>query len=96
LFDDGAEDNAIILVDACVVRHEVLAEVEALVRKTGYPVFAAPMGKTAVSEEYERYGGVSNPNVRIDWNTHLRRRSTSAPSVNRMSKPKLNPPNSFS
>ncbi|KAJ7690440.1 pyruvate decarboxylase THI3 [Mycena olivaceomarginata] len=69
LFDDGAEDNAIILVDACVVRHDGRAEVEALVRKTGYPVFAAPMGKTAVSEEYERYGGIylgsiSHPDVK--------------------------------
>ena len=30
-----------------------------LCEKTGFPVYASPMGKTAISEEYERYGGVS-------------------------------------
>ena len=51
--------NVIVLVDACAVRHSVKKEVDELVKKTGFPVFAAPMGKTAVDESYERYGGVS-------------------------------------
>jgi len=29
-----------------------------LLYKTGYPVYCAPMGKTAVDETYERYGGI--------------------------------------
>lgn len=54
-----AEKDIVIIVDACVVRHNVKKEVKELAEKTGFPVFAAPMGKTAVSEQYERYGGVS-------------------------------------
>jgi pyruvate decarboxylase len=51
--------EVVVLVDACAVRHHVKQEVDELVKKTGFPVFAAPMGKTAVDESYERYGGVS-------------------------------------
>ncbi|KAJ6453557.1 pyruvate decarboxylase THI3 [Mycena sanguinolenta] len=54
----SAQDDVIILVDACVVRHDVREEVNELVKKTGFPVFGAPMGKTAISEDYERYGGI--------------------------------------
>lgn len=54
-----AEGNVVILVDACAVRHHVRAEVAALIESTGFPVYAAPMGKTAVSEGGKRYGGVS-------------------------------------
>lgn len=56
-----AEQDVVILVDACAVRHGVKKELEELVAKTGFPVYAAPMGKTAVEETYERYGGVSVP-----------------------------------
>jgi len=51
--------EVVVLVDACAIRHHVKKEVDELVRKTGFPVFAAPMGKTALDETYERYGGVS-------------------------------------
>ena len=51
--------EVVVLVDACAIRHCVKEEVDELVRKTGFPVFAAPMGKTALDESYERYGGVS-------------------------------------
>lgn len=56
---EQAEGDAIFLVDACAVRHHVKDEVKELVEKTGFPVYAAPMGKSAVWEGYERYGGVS-------------------------------------
>ncbi|KAJ7742605.1 thiamine diphosphate-binding protein [Mycena metata] len=64
-----AQDDMVILVDACVIRHGVRDEVNDLIEKTGFPVYAAPMGKTAVSETYERYGGiyvgsVSHPDVK--------------------------------
>jgi pyruvate decarboxylase len=55
---EGEKDGIIILVDACAIRHHVRDEVRDLCEKTGFPVYAAPMGKTAVSEEYERYGGI--------------------------------------
>ncbi|KAI0920093.1 hypothetical protein AcV7_006086 [Taiwanofungus camphoratus] len=55
---DEAGQDAIVLVDACAIRHGVKKEVAELVRRTGFPVYAAPMGKTAVDERYERYGGI--------------------------------------
>ncbi|KAH9947619.1 pyruvate decarboxylase [Amylocystis lapponica] len=57
LVSDAGQD-AIILVDACSIRHGVKREVEELYKRTGFPVYAAPMGKTAVNEQYERYGGI--------------------------------------
>ncbi|TRM64754.1 thiamine diphosphate-binding protein [Schizophyllum amplum] len=65
----AADDSVVVLVDACAIRHDVRQEVDELIKKTGFPVFAAPMGKTAVSEQYERYGGIyvgtiSRPAVR--------------------------------
>ncbi|EJF63216.1 pyruvate decarboxylase [Dichomitus squalens LYAD-421 SS1] len=55
---DEAQNDVIILVDACAIRHGVKNEVKELYERTGYPVYAAPMGKTAVDESYERYGGI--------------------------------------
>ncbi|KAJ7766357.1 thiamine diphosphate-binding protein [Mycena maculata] len=65
----GAEDSVIFLVDACAIRHDARQEVIELVKKTGFPVYVAPMGKTVVPENYERYGGiymgsVSHPDVK--------------------------------
>ena len=51
--------EVVVLVDFCAVRHHLKKEVEELVRKVRFPVFAAPMGRTAIDESYERYGGVS-------------------------------------
>jgi len=53
-----AAKNPIILVDACAIRHNVLEEVHGLVSKTNLPVFVTPMGKGAVDETHENYGGV--------------------------------------
>ncbi|KAM5533631.1 hypothetical protein V8D89_012744 [Ganoderma adspersum] len=55
---EGAKNDVIILVDACAIRHGVKAEVKELYERTGFPVYAAPMGKTAVDETYSRYGGI--------------------------------------
>ncbi|KAF8073823.1 thiamine diphosphate-binding protein [Lyophyllum atratum] len=68
LFEE-AKGDAVVLVDACVIRHDVREEINEFLRKTGFPVYAAPMGKTAVDENYERYGGIylgsiSRPEVR--------------------------------
>lgn len=52
----GAE--VVILVDACAIRHGVMEEVWELIQRTGFPVYSTPMGKTAVPEDYERFGGV--------------------------------------
>ncbi|KAJ6512212.1 pyruvate decarboxylase [Mycena vitilis] len=66
---EAAVDDVVILVDACAIRHDVREEVNELITKTGYPVYSAPMGKTAVSENYERYGGIyvgsiSHPDIK--------------------------------
>ncbi|KAG6861380.1 hypothetical protein C0995_000786 [Termitomyces sp. Mi166 len=53
-----AEGDAIVLVDVCAIRHDVKDEINDFVKKTGFPVFTTPMGKTAVNENFERYGGV--------------------------------------
>lgn len=64
-----AAKNPIILVDACAIRHRVIPEVHGLIEKTGLPVFVTPMGKGAVDETSENYGGVyagsgSHPDVK--------------------------------
>lgn len=53
-----AEGDVVVLVDACTIRHDVRNEVKELLLATGFPVYATPMGKSAIDENYERYGGV--------------------------------------
>lgn len=55
---ESAEGDIAVVVDACALRHHAREEVTEFLKGTGFPVFAAPMGKSAVSEGYERYGGV--------------------------------------
>lgn len=55
---DDAKQDVVVLVDACAVRHDMREEVNDLLVKTQFPIYATPMGKTAVSEEHERYGGI--------------------------------------
>ena len=55
---DEAQADVVIIVDACVSRHDVQDEVKDLITTTRFPVYSTPMGKTTVSEEYDRYGGV--------------------------------------
>lgn len=54
-----AGGDAVVLVDACAIRYNIKAEVMDFLKRTGFPVYAAPMGKTAVDEDWGRYGGVS-------------------------------------
>nr|GAT52511.1 pyruvate decarboxylase [Mycena chlorophos] len=54
----SANDSVVILVDVCAIRHDARAEVNELVKKTGFPVYAAPMGKTVVPEDSKGYGGI--------------------------------------
>jgi len=66
---EEAGGDVVVLADACAIRHDVVAELKELLHKTGYPVYCAPMGKSAVDETYERYGGIyvgsiSHPEVK--------------------------------
>ncbi|EIN12769.1 pyruvate decarboxylase [Punctularia strigosozonata HHB-11173 SS5] len=54
----AVEDEVIILVDACSIRHHVREELAELLESTKFPVYSAPMGKTAVAESSARYGGI--------------------------------------
>lgn len=54
-----AGDDIVVLADVCSIRHGVTAELNDFLVKTGLPVYVSPMGKSVVSEDYERYGGVS-------------------------------------
>lgn len=58
-----AKGDVVVLVDACAIRHDVRGELNEFVKKTGFPVYAAPMGKTAVDETYERYGGIYSGSI---------------------------------
>ncbi|THH27005.1 hypothetical protein EUX98_g7185 [Antrodiella citrinella] len=55
---DQANGDVVILVDACAIRHNVKSELADLLKKTGFPVYAAPMGKSVIPETYDRYGGI--------------------------------------
>ena len=61
------QPNAVVLVDLGAIRQDVIKEVDDLLEKTGLPVYATPMGKTAIDETYERYGGVSVQESVLDW-----------------------------
>jgi pyruvate decarboxylase len=54
----GAGGDVAVLIDACAIRHRIKEELREFLDKTQFPVYAAPMGKTAIDEDYPRYGGV--------------------------------------
>lgn len=53
-----ADGDVAVLIDACAIRHRVKKELRDFLDKTQFPAYAAPMGKTAIDEDYPRYGGV--------------------------------------
>ncbi|KAJ3858933.1 thiamine diphosphate-binding protein [Lentinula novae-zelandiae] len=57
LIDEASGDVA-VLVDVGALRYGVAEEVRRFVEETGFAVYASPMGKTVISEGYERYGGL--------------------------------------
>nr|BAU45069.1 pyruvate decarboxylase [Phanerochaete sordida] len=55
---EEADRDVVLLVDACAIRHNVKKEVFEFAERTHFPVYSAPMGKTAIPEDYDRYGGI--------------------------------------
>ncbi|KAJ3846890.1 pyruvate decarboxylase [Lentinula lateritia] len=53
-----AGGDVAVLVDVGALRYGVGEEVRRFVEETGFAVYASPMGKTVVSEAYERYAGL--------------------------------------
>ena len=79
-----ANGDVALLIDACAIRHRIKEELREFLDKTQFPVYAAPMGKTAINEDDPRYGGVrfrllGRPPV--GDSTLFCSRSTSDPSV---------------
>jgi pyruvate decarboxylase len=68
---EKAGSEVVIIVDANTIRHDVKEEVWDLIHRTGFPVYSAPMGKTAVPEDYERYGGVGYLCLSLRLGTHV-------------------------
>jgi len=54
----AAQERVAVIVDGCALRYGITSEVKDFLEKTKFPVFVAPMGKSAVDESYERFGGV--------------------------------------
>ena len=54
----AADGDVAVLIDACTIRHRIKEELKEFLNKTQFPVYAAPMGKTAIDENHSRYGGV--------------------------------------
>lgn len=54
----GTRGDVAVLIDACAIRHRIKGELREFLDKTQFPVYAAPMGKTAIDEDHPRYGGV--------------------------------------
>jgi hypothetical protein len=54
----AAQERVVVIVDGCALRYGITSEVKDFLEKTKFPVFVAPMGKSAVDESYERFGGV--------------------------------------
>lgn len=54
-----AKGDVVVLTDACIMRQGVRNEVTDFLKTTEFPVFATPMGKTTVDENWKRYGGVN-------------------------------------
>ncbi|KAG6884170.1 hypothetical protein C0992_006841 [Termitomyces sp. T32_za158] len=55
---EEAGGDVVVLVDACAIRQGVKEELNEFLRKTKFPVYSTPMGKTTVDENFERYGGI--------------------------------------
>ena len=54
----AAQERVVVIVDGCALRYGITSEVKDFLEKTKFPVFVTPMGKSAVDESYERFGGV--------------------------------------
>ncbi|KAG6856421.1 hypothetical protein H0H87_004640 [Tephrocybe sp. NHM501043] len=55
---EEADGDAVVLVDACTIRHDSKGELKEFLQMTKFPVYSTPMGKTAIDENFERYGGI--------------------------------------
>ncbi|KAJ3726399.1 DHS-like NAD/FAD-binding domain-containing protein, partial [Lentinula guzmanii] len=67
---EQAQGDVVVLADVGAVRYNAVEEVKAFVETAGFAVYASPMGKSVISEAYERYGGLytgatTRPEIKI-------------------------------
>ncbi|XBW35065.1 hypothetical protein QEN19_000628 [Hanseniaspora menglaensis] len=58
-----------IIIDGCCYRHNIMKETNELINLTNIPIFVTPMGKGAVDEQLDKFGGIyvgtmSSPEVK--------------------------------
>jgi pyruvate decarboxylase len=58
--------HPIIMVDACVQRHNLQKEAIEFIVRTGFPTYVAPMGKGIVPEQLENYRGCYAGTITIE------------------------------
>ncbi|KAI8646198.1 thiamine diphosphate-binding protein [Parasitella parasitica] len=58
--------HPIVIVDACIQRHNLQKEAAAFIKRSGFPTYVAPMGKGIVPEEYENYRGCYAGSITIE------------------------------
>lgn len=50
--------EVILLINVCMIHHNIKEEVWDLIQCTGFSIYSVPMGKMAISEDYEHFGRV--------------------------------------
>lgn len=55
--------SPVVFIDCLVQRHDAVAELNELVDKLGFPIYASNMGKGLVDEHHSKYVGVYNGTV---------------------------------
>jgi pyruvate decarboxylase len=58
--------HPIVIVDACIQRHNLQKEAAAFIKRSGFPTYVAPMGKGIVPEEYANYRGCYAGSITIE------------------------------
>jgi len=89
----AVQEQVVVIVDGCALRYGVTGEVKAFLEKTKFPVFVAPMGKSAVDESYERFGGVrlAPERSRGPSNTFMHRYTQDGPVYQLLNRPSNKP-----
>ncbi len=70
-FQGELVNNAVVIADVSISRHHCKEEVAAFLEATQLPVYGTPLGKTAVNETSDRYGGVGSCEFTLYVADHL-------------------------
>lgn len=70
-FQGELVNNVVVIADVSISRHHCKKEVAAFLEATQLPVYGTPLGKTAVNETSDRYGGVGSCQLNLYNANHL-------------------------